>query len=579
MKVKFVLVVVASAVLVFFTAQSFFLQFQKHDTNLPQTWFKPLPGHAVICTPIYNPADSLIDIPALKGWGNYKWKISAASDSVQYYFNQGISLYYGFHTIESIASFTKATHIDPTCAMAWYGKALALGPTINYENGYRPPADAYDAALKSKALMANCTPLEKDLIEAIQHRYRPDSAVSVKQLRMNYAEAMKDVYAKHPEDADVITLYADALLLLHPWDLYDHEFKPKPWTAGIRMLLEKAIAISPKHPGANHYYIHTMEGSATPELALNSAHLLDTLMPLVSHMTHMPSHIYIRTGSYQRGVKVNIDAIAGYNTYLKQYSPVENGNALYELHNIHLKVNCAQMAGNYKIATEGSALLRNKVLSYLGLKDKYSSFIQYLYVQPLFTELRFGKWDDILNEKPADSLVFASAIQHFTRGMAFCALGKLTEAQQEYNNLQTKMKDPLLKIGQDNFSTPFEALQVADFILKGRIAEVQHNYIQAITDFEKAVVAEDNLIYDEPRDWPIPAREYLASAFLKAGKFDEALPVLQKDLAINPNNGWSLNGLQTVYMVKNNAIALESTKKQLKAAWSIRDLIIDGVVY
>lgn len=341
MKFKYTLTIIIVLIIAFITAQSFYYLTKKKETANTQSYFRSFHSKASLCTPLYNQSDSAIDIPALKGWGNYKLKISDASDSAQFYFDQGLSMYYAFHSIEAIASFTKATHLDPDCAMAWYGKALAMGPTINYPNGYRPPSDAFEAAVKSQKLSANCTPIEKDLINAIQQRYSPDTTISIKQLRINYANAMQLVYAKHTNDADVITLYADALLLLHPWDLYTFDFKSKPWTPKIRSLLEQALIISPKHPGANHYYIHTMEGSATPGLATKSAHLLDTLMPLVSHLTHMPSHIYIRTGDYQRGIKDNDAAVSGYDIYLKQYAQVKNGAALYQAHNMHMKINCA----------------------------------------------------------------------------------------------------------------------------------------------------------------------------------------------------------------------------------------------
>jgi tetratricopeptide (TPR) repeat protein len=347
-----------------------------------------------------------VDISALKGWGSYQWKISHATDSAQFYFNQGINMYYAFHSIEAIASFTKATHLDPGCAMAWYGKALAMGPNINYPNAYRAPSEALEAAIKSKELSEKCTPLEKDIINAIQKRYSADTTISVKQIRTNYADAMQLVYEKHKTNADVVTLYADALLLLHPWDLYYHDFKPKPWTPKIRSLLEEAMKLSPKNPGANHYYIHTMEASATPVLALKSAHLLDTLMSGVSHITHMPSHIYIRTGDYQRGIKNNDAAVADYNAYLKQYTPVINNFPLYLAHNMHMKINCAQMAGNYRIAMDEAIDLQNKLpAEYLGLKNSDGNMVQYLYAQPAFTNVRFGKWAEIIKMPVVDTLL------------------------------------------------------------------------------------------------------------------------------------------------------------------------------
>ena len=154
MKLRTVIALVIIPALALLSVQSSRYTTQRKMEAAPQSYFKGFTGHVALCVPLL---DSTIDITALKGWGNYKWKISGASDSAQYFFNQGISMYYAFHSIEAIASFTKATHLDPNCAMAWYGKALAMGPTINYPNGYRPPSGALEAALKSKTLSANCT--------------------------------------------------------------------------------------------------------------------------------------------------------------------------------------------------------------------------------------------------------------------------------------------------------------------------------------------------------------------------------------------------------------------------------------
>lgn len=580
MKLKYTCILAAVLVITFFTAQSFYYHFKKKDAPPAQTWYKGLTNNAALCAPLYVDADSSINIPALTGWGNYAWKITTTSDSAQFYFNQGISMYYGFHMIESIASFSKAIRIDPECAMAWYGKALAMGPTINYQNGYRPATGAYEAAVRAKLFMAGCTMVEKGLINAMQQRYSPDTSISIKQLRMNYADAMQKVYEQYPKNADVLTLYADALLLLHPWDLYTHDFKPKPWTPLIRSLLERAMVACPKHPGANHYYIHTMEASATPELALKSANLLDTLMPSVSHVTHMPSHIYIRTGYYEKGIENNDKAVAGFKSYVKQYSPAANDMFLYEFHNIHLKINCAQMSGDYKVAIEAANLLQSKIpVPYLGMKNSDGNFIQYVYMQPTLTNVRFGKWDEILKIKPLDTLAYAAVLLHFAKGLAYCGKGSIALAKNELEKLNAKINNKVLKMPVDNFSDAYDAACVARLILQGVIAQHEKKYVTAIDYLQKAVTAEDKLIYNEPRDWPLPARQYLANTLITAEKYHDAIAVLNRDLFINPNNGWSLTGLQVAYRSTNDNAALKKVQQRLKKAWKISDAVADKPVF
>jgi tetratricopeptide (TPR) repeat protein len=580
MKFKNIIIICLALVATSFAAQSFYSRYQKKVVSSKQLWFKGAGGRVAVCGSAYKAADSDVAIPALKGWGNYTWKITTSSDSARFYFNQGINMYYAFHSIEAIASFIKATRFDPQCAMAWYGKSLAMGPTINYPNGYRPPTGAYEASVQANTFKSTCSPLEKELITAMQQRYSQDSTVSVQRLRMNYAEAMQLVCAKYPKNADVVTLYADALLLLHPWDLYTHDFTAKPWTPQIRSLLEHALAINPKHPGANHYYIHTMEASGTPQAALNSAHLLDTLMPLVSHITHMPSHIYIRTGDYQRGIKDNNAAIRGYDLYLKQYAPVVNGTVLYQIHNMHLKINCAQMGGNYKTALHTSDSLQAIIPpAYLSLQGGDGNFFQYIYMQPVLTAVRFGKWDAILKIKPVDTVAYASILLHFSKGLAWCGKNNPVRAEQELQLLNAKMHDTSLLVPIDNFSSAYEAAAVARLILQGVIAETQKRYHAAADILKKAVNAEDKLIYNEPRDWPISARQYLGALLLKAGRYQEAITVFNKDLIVHPHNGWALTGLKLAYQNTGDDFALNEVQRQLKTAWKIKDMTIDKPVF
>lgn len=579
-KQSFALLIILAAA--FITAQSFYYNLKPKEKPLYYSAFRAFPSGAAMCeAPLFLEGDSAPDIPALKGLGHFKWKISNASDSAQYYFNQGISLYYAFHATEAIASFSKATRLDAGCAMAWYGKALAMGPTINYSNGYIPPSGALTAAIKSKALSANCSPFEKDLINAIQHRYSADTTANVKQLRMNYADAMGKVYAQHKTNAEAITLYADALLLLHPWDLYDHDSKPKTWTPKIQSLLESAIKISPKHPGANHYYIHALEASAHPELALKSAHLLDTLMPMVAHITHMPSHIYIRTGDYQRGITVNDRAVAGYAQFLRNYAPVINDAGLYQVHNVQLKLNCAQMAGNYKTSINTSLQLQKQLIDYgyLAVPGGFGNLIQYAYSAAALTDVRFGKWDDILSISQADTLAYANALLHFAKGAAYSHKHQIAQAKKELALFREKMTDKTLKENMDNFSSAFEVCKVAESILCGMIAEEQKDYKTAVAEFQRAVIAEDQLIYNEPRDWPIPARQYLGAALIESGQQERAAAVFNKDLSINRRNGWSLTGLTVAYQKSGNAQALKQSRLDLKTAWKIKDTMITNSVF
>ncbi len=534
--------------------------------------------YSIQCVPNYIPSPEE-DIPLLSGWGNYHWPITTHVDSAQIYFNQGINMYFAFHIIEARASFDKATKLDPLCAMAWWGKALSFGPNIN-DFEYNRPNEAFTSAAKAYELKGKSNQVEKALIDAIYIRYSADTSINQVKLNILYKEAMASAYKQFNTNENVATLFADALMLLHPWDLYYHDFKPKPWTAEIVNVLHQAIRLNKNQPGAHHYLIHTVEASANPEEALNSAEFLETAMPEVSHIVHMPSHIYIRTGNFTKGIQVNEKALSGYQAYLKAFPATEESSFLYELHNVHMKLNCAQMAGNYKIANEASKELQQKIPPfYLSFPGSLGNYVQYLHQSILFTQLRFGKWEKILELPINDSLSFASVLQHFARGMAFAKTNRLSKATVELSIMLEKMKNPVLKEPLAPFNSSFDAALVSKSILEGTIAEEKQDFTNAIIHFKKAVVAEDQLIYNEPRDWLLPARQYLGNSLLKAGKYNESVDVYNKDLIINPNNGWALTGLKKCFKALNNKTGLDLVEKRMQAAWLLKDISITASVF
>lgn len=533
---------------------------------------------AIRCAPAYIPrADE--SIPPLTGWGTYKWKITTKSDSAQFYFNQGMAMYYAFHIIESRASFDKATRFDPSCAMAWWGKALAFGPNIN-DFGYQRPSEAFPSATKAAGLKASCTPLEKALIDAIAIRYVPDPSVDQKGLNEKYRDAMQNVYKRFGRNADVAALYADAQMLLHPWDFYAHDYTPKPWTPHLVATLKQAMRLSPTHPGANHFFIHAVEASARPGDALNSAKILATAMPNVSHITHMPSHIYIRTGYYNKGIGQNTQAVEGYKKYTAAFAPVTEGLFLYSLHNLHMKMACAQMAGNYGEALSAAKELQGEIPdAYLTMEGPLGHYLQYLYQAPLFTYIRFGKWEEILAEKRIDTLAYSSVLQHFARGVAFAKTSRLTEATEELAQMQAGLQNATLKEPLTPFNAAFAGGSIAQILLEGIIAEQQNKTELAVQHFVEATKEEDQLIYNEPRDWLLPTRHYLGNALLNAGRYNEAVDVLQQDLVVNPSNGWAITGLQTAFEKLSRPTDIYAARQRLKNAWLIKDVAITKPVF
>jgi tetratricopeptide (TPR) repeat protein len=541
-------------------------------------------SNIISCSPDLNyfiPGDTGNDIPVLNGWGHYRMPVTATNDSAEIYFEQGINMYYGFHIIEALASFDKATKFDTSFAMGYWGMALAYGPNIN-DFGYSASPEALVAIRKAKELSANCSAVEKGLIDAIQVRYTNDTTQTREHLNKLYADAMEKVYARFPASADAATLYVDALMVQHPWELYTKTYQPKQWTPEIVNTLEKILNISPKHPGASHYYIHAVEASAHPEKAMTVSEQLASLMPGVSHVVHMPSHIFIRSGYYSLGEQTNEKAVKGYYDYLSKYPAVINNAPLYLVHNLHMQATCANMDGTFAIAMQSSVDCKNSFdSSWQAMPDYFGVFIQYVYMTPYLTLIRFGKWDDILNapENPT-TLIYANLIWHYGQGLAHSRKHDFISARKHLDSLQQKLNNDQLNAPAPSYANPgINGAIVAEKVLQGVIAEEQNDLTTSISFLKQAVAAEDSMIYNEPKDWVHPARQYLGNVLLKSKQYAEAERVYKEDLVINPHNGWSLTGLVIALEKQNKKSAAAKIRTEATKAFKRSDLKITASVF
>ncbi len=535
------------------------------------------------CSPdlsFLNNEDSSIRIPLLEGWGSYRMPVTVTDDSAHIYFEQGINMYYGFHIIEALASFDQATRFDKNFAMGYWGKALAYGPNIN-DLGYSASPEALLATQKASELSNNCTPVEKALINAMLARYSADTTQTREYLNQVYADKMKAVRASYPSSADAAALYADALMVQHPWDLYDKDYKPKTWTPEIVQTLETILNKFPTHPGACHYYIHAIEGSEHPEKGLAVAKRLGPMMPGLAHLVHMPSHIYIRSGYYAEGVTVNEHAVKSYYNYLEKYPPEAGNPFIYIVHNLHMLATCANMDGRFADAMKASNDCSNSVdSSWMDAGGFFGYLAQYVYMTPYFTLIRFGKWEEILKSQPVPaSRVFSSIIWQYGQGLAYARKHEFEKANAALEAIRTAMQDPQLQDHPPAFNAGISPAGIAEKILQGVIAEERGDTGMAIDVLQDAVDREDAMLYNEPRDWPHPARQYLGNALLKAKQYDAADKVFLEDLKINPNNGWSLTGLYTSLQAQHKNGEANAYKAQAAKSFSRSDVSIPAAVF
>jgi tetratricopeptide (TPR) repeat protein len=366
--------------------------------------------------------------PLFQGLGSVHHPVSTKSALAQRYFDQGLAFTYGFNHDEAERSFQQAAKIDHNLAMAYWGIALVLGPNYNLPGDKERGARAVAALKQSQSYEASASPEERDLIAALGHRYGSNGEPSSER-DAAYAKAMRAVAYRYPDDPDAQVLFAEALMDLHPWQLWSTDGKPEAGTVEIVSVLEWVLKKTPNHVGANHYYIHAVEASRDPARALPSADRLGHLAPGAGHLVHMPSHIYIRTGRYHDAAVVNQRAVAVDSDFLRKTG--ESGYYLlaYYAHNYHFLCYAEMMEGRGQAALKAARELER----HLPLDDvRAMPMSEFLVPTPLFVETRFGMWNEILHEpSPPEDLPFATGSWHYARGIAFTELGRPDEALKE----------------------------------------------------------------------------------------------------------------------------------------------------
>jgi tetratricopeptide (TPR) repeat protein len=499
----------------------------------------------------------------------YHRPISTSSELAQKYFDQGLALYYGFNHEAAIKSFSVAGSIDSTCTMAWWGKAIAAGPNIN--NPYMDSTAshfAYNAVQKALALSENASPVEQDLVKALSERYAWPIPETRSHLDTAYARAMQEVWEKYPDDADVGALYAEARMDLRPWDLWKSNGTPQPGTQEIVSIIETVLEKSSDHPGACHFYIHTMEASQTPEKAERAADILRTRVPGAGHLVHMPGHIDIRTGKYHGAIQANQSAIIADSAWID-----EGGfYTLYRAHNYHFLAYAAMFDGQKALALKAARDMVEQVP--MELVRAYPDFLDGFIAAPIHVMVRFGMWEELINEpKPDPDLIATTAFWHYGRTVAFAATDRVEEAKKEFKLLKSTYQDVPESRMIGNNSTRI-ILEVGIPMAEGELEYRRGNYDVAFRLLETAVARDDSLRYDEPWGWMMPVRHSLGALLLEQGHVEKAEQVYRKDLEIHPENGWALKGLIECLQRRGKLQEAEQLQDAFDRSWARSDIRI-----
>ena len=515
--------------------------------------------------------------PLFSNLGNLHFSISTKNERAQAFFDQGLKLSYAFNHAEAHRSFMEASRLDPNSAMTYWGQAFTLGPNINDP---LPPEERKikinTAIAKARQLASTSSLKEQALIAALSARYSEDLTQDITELNMAYMHTMAKTLKKFPEDANIQILYAASVMNTVPWNYWDIDGNPSPNIKEAKIALEKAMLLEPENPGGHHYYIHMVE-LPYPDMGVESADKLASLMPGAGHIVHMPSHIYIRVGRYKDAVITNQKAILADEDYISQCF----AQGLYPLgyypHNIHFLWSSASLLGTSDIAIDAAKKTAEKVPVGEFLE---MPFLQDFASTPLLAYTRFGKWNEILTiPAPNSEIKHLNLMRHYARGIAFIRKGNINEAQEELDAIKTLKEDPELEtlIATAN-NASIHTANIAFEVVSGELQALKGNIPEAIEHLKKAVVLEDGLTYTEPAAWHIPTRQNLGAVLIKAEKYEAAEKTYKEDLDTLRQNGWSLMGLYKSLMAQGKNAEAEAIKKEFDNAWKDADIKIDNSV-
>lgn len=522
-----------------------------------------------ICPLLSGPGLAVENDLFYEGFGNYHRAITTESEQAQAFFDQGLQLMYGFNHDEAIRSFHAAAERDPAAAMPWWAIAYSHGVNINDPSMSDKQSQlAREAADKALARLGGLTPAETALVNAISARYTypaPEDRITADQA---FADAMQQAFQQFPDDPEVGTLFADALMNLQPWDYWTSDGAPKGRIDEIISTLEYVLSGHPRHPGANHLYIHAMEASSDPDRAVPSADLLRDLVPGSGHLVHMPSHIYVRVGRYNDALESNVAAVAADRAYFAR-APKPRGYVVYYAHNLHFLCYAAMMSGRYEEAMQAARDLENDMPE-TALRA-YAKVVDGIMPSNFHAMIRFGKWEKILREPAyADYRLVSNAVRLYARSVACSALGRTAQAREEMRAFEAAMKvvPSDWRIFKNDVN---KVLPIALAMVEGELLWREGHKEEAFARLREGIDAEDNLVYDEPPGWMLPVRHALGALLMADGRYAQAEAVYLEDLKRNRDNGWGLLGLQQALRAQDRLEDANYLTGRIDLAWAKAD--------
>ena len=505
--------------------------------------------------------------PLYKGLGELTMSVTTASATAQAYFDQGLLLAWAFNHAEARRAFREAQRLDPKCAMCFWGEAFVLGPNINdgmHDDAVTP---AFAAVQQAMALRQQATAKEAALIEALARRYAADPAADRAALNEAWAKAMRKVAQDYPQDANMLVLFAEALMNLQPWDYWEADgITPKGHGREIAMTLKQALELDPDHVGAAHLFIHAVEASAHPEDAEAVADRLRGAAPAAGHLTHMPAHIYMRIGRHKDSMEVNRDAVAADEAFLQQAGTA--ASPLYRFgyypHNVHFLLISAQMAG----VAEDALSSADKLAAVTS--DEVSqdlAWVQAIKTAPYSAHAQFSAPATVLAlPDPGDRFSFVKGFWHYARGAALAAQGDTEAALDEAEAIDRIIADADLSALEAQYLPARDVLRIAKHVVEARVEQSRENFAAAEHHLREAIALQDGLPYMEPPFWYYPVRQTLGAVLLQQGRARDAMVAFEDALRQAPRSGWALWGLLQAQIAADDS-KQSATSAAFNKAW------------
>jgi tetratricopeptide (TPR) repeat protein len=518
--------------------------------------------------------------------GNYSRPISTENAAAQGFFDQGLRFAWGFYFPESIASYQEASRLDPSHPMPFWGIAHAAGPNPNSRYAQMPddPKGAGLAAIEAALdRIDRATSMEASLINALHVFYDAKSIPDPRERDRAYLAEMRKLNKQYPDDPDIAALYAGSFMSIRRWDYWDKSGEAKGETLAVAEALEHVIATGDPHPGVYHLHIHLIEASLEPERAMVSADALEATLPIGGHVVHMPAHIFVRVGDYQRAIDNNLRSLAVDKQFAQHWGdlPLPNIGTYPLSHKIHaghaldFVRYAATMQGSSELAIKSAKQMAEAISQHgtpMGRMQKRVA-------APWVTLKIFGQWDELLAiESLQHSTPYLDGILSYVKGSAHIAKGSLDGAKREFSNIQLIAQSPDVSVNRAGATATAELLALAAYALDGEIKLAEGDLAGAIAAFEKGVALEDTNNYTEPPDWPQSMRLYLGNALLVAGRFEEAEGVFRRDLRWHQNNGWSLFGLMKALEAQDKKNEAKVIQNQWESVWSPADVELTSPV-